>query len=93
MRRLGETKVWTVEIAIEETPEGHTEAKESLAGRGDRRFGGWGRARRNPADPEMPRVGEELAAARALSDLAHNLVDEASRTIEQHEDRPARVHG
>jgi Domain of unknown function (DUF1876) len=41
----------------------------------------------------MPRVGEELAAARALSDLAHNLVDEAARTIEQHEGRPARVHG
>jgi hypothetical protein len=93
MRELGETKVWTVEIAIEETPEGHTEAKASLVVRGDRRFGGWGRARRNPADPEMPRVGEELAAARALSDLAHNLVDEAARTIEQHEGRSARVHG
>ena len=93
MRELGETKVWTVEVALEETPEGHTEAKASLVVRGDRRFGGWGRARRNPADPEMPRVGEELAAARALSDLAHNLVDEAARTIEQHEGRPTRVHG
>jgi hypothetical protein len=78
---------------IDETPEGHTEAKASLVVRGDRRFGGWGRARRNPADPEMPPVGEELAAARALSDLAHNLVDEAARTIEQHEGRPARVLG
>jgi hypothetical protein len=93
MRELGETKVWTVEIAIEETSEGHTEAKALLVVEGDRRFGGWGRARRNPADPEMPRVGEELATARALSDLAHNLVDEAARTIEQHEGRPARVHG
>jgi hypothetical protein len=93
MQELGETKVWTVEVAIEETPEDHTEAKASLVVRGNRRFGGWGRARRNPADPEMPRVGEELAAARALSDLAHNLVDEAARTIEQHEGRPARVHG
>jgi hypothetical protein len=90
---LGETKARTVEIAIEETPEGYTEAKASLVVGGDRRFGGWGRARRNPADPEMPRVGEELAAARALSDLAHNLVDEAARTIEQHEGRRARVHG
>jgi hypothetical protein len=93
MRELGETKVWTVELAIEETPGGHTEAKASLVVGGDRRFGGWGRARRNPADPEMPRVGEELGAARALSDLAHNLVDAAARTIEQHEGRPARVHG
>jgi hypothetical protein len=93
MRELGETKVWTIEVAIEETPEGHTEAKASLVVGRDRRFGGWGRARRNPADPEMPRIGEELAAARALSDLAHNLVDEAARVIEQHEGRPARVHG
>ena len=93
MKELGETKVWTIEVAIEETPEGHTEAKASLVAGGDRRLGGWGRARRNPTDPEMPRVGEELAAARALSDLAHHLVDEAARTIEQHEGRPARVHG
>jgi hypothetical protein len=93
MKELGETKVWTIEVAIEETPEGHTEAKASLVVGSDRRFGGWGRARRNPSDPEMPRVGEELATARALSDLAHNLVDEAARTIEQHDGRPARVHG
>jgi hypothetical protein len=93
MRELGETRVWTVEIAIEETPEGHAEAKASLVVGGDRRFGGWGRARRYPADPNMPRVGEELAVARALSDLAHNLIDEAARTIEQHESGPVRVHG
>jgi Rv2632c-like len=94
MKELGETKVWTVEIAIEETPEGHTEAKALLhVGGTSPRLGGWGRARRNPADPAMPRVGEELAAARALSDLAHHLIEEAARTIEQHEGRPARVHG
>ena len=36
---------------------------------------GWGRARRNPIDPAVPAVGEEVAAARALSDLAHHLLD------------------
>ena len=92
MKALGESKVRTVEIAIEETSDGHTEARASLT-MGERRFGGWGRARRNPTDPDMPRVGEELAVARALSDLAHHLVDEAARTIEQHEGNPVRVHG
>ena len=92
MRELGESKVWVVEVAIEETPEGHTEAKAMLP-ISDRRFGGWGRARRNPTDPEMPRVGEELAVARALSDLAHNLVEAAAAAIEAHDGRPARVHG
>lgn len=92
MKALGDNFVWTVEVDIEETPAGHTEAKAHLAV-GPRTFGGWGRARRNPDDPEMPRVGEELAVARALSDLAHHLVDEAARAIEEHEGRPARVHG
>jgi hypothetical protein len=93
MRELGETKIWTVELAIEETPEGHTEAKAMLdMGGGERRLGGWGRARRRPADPLLPRVGEELAAARALSDLGHHLVEEAARVIEQHEGRPVKVH-
>jgi hypothetical protein len=92
MKALGDSKVWTVEIAIEETSEGHSEAK-ALLPVGTRRFGGWGRARRNPTDPDMPRVGEELAVARALLDLAHNLIDEAAQTIEQHEGRSARIHG
>ena len=92
MKTLGDSKVWTVEIAIEETAEGHTAAK-ALLSVGTRQFGGWGRARRNPTDPEMPRVGEELAVARALLDLAHNLIDEAAQTIEQHEGRSARIDG
>ena len=92
MRALNETKVWVVEIAIEETPDGHTEAKAMLPV-GERRFGGWGQARRNPTDPQMPRVGEELAVARAWSDLSHNLIEAAAATIEAHEGRPARVHG
>jgi hypothetical protein len=91
MKAKGESKVWTVEVEIEETPDGLTEAKAALFV-GDRRFGGWGRARRNPSDPDLPRVGEELAAARALSDLAHHLLDEAAHTIERHEGRPAHVH-
>lgn len=92
MRELGESKVWTIEVVIEETPEGHTEAKALLTV-GDHRFGGWGRARRNPIDPDMPRIGEELATARALSDLAHNLVDTAAHVIEEHEGHHVRVHG
>ncbi len=49
---------------------------------GDRSLSGHGRSRRNPADPMVPQVGEELAAARALHDLANHLVDDAWRIIE-----------
>lgn len=49
---------------------------------GDRSLSGWGRSRRNPTDPSVPRVGEELAAARALHDLANHLTQDAWETIE-----------
>ncbi len=91
MRSGTQEKVWTVEITIEESAD-ETEAKATLTGP-DRSLGGWGRARRNPSDPELPTVGEELAVSRALSDLAHTLLEEAVQTIEQHEGRGVRVHG
>lgn len=50
---------------------------------GDRSLSGRGRSRRNPSDPLVPQVGEELAAARALHDLANHLTDDAWSTIEQ----------
>ncbi len=49
---------------------------------GDRSLTGRGRSRRNPDDPSMPQVGEELAAARALHDLANHLTEDAWTMIE-----------
>ena len=46
------------------------------------RFHGFGQAKRAPQDPNVPLVGEELAAARALSDLAHKLLDAAAERID-----------
>ncbi|HUY23230.1 MAG TPA: dsRBD fold-containing protein [Acidimicrobiales bacterium] len=80
----------TSEIEITFTEDGdHTEARASLLLRGAT-FTGWGRARRNPADPDVPMVGEELAAARALSELAHALVEGAAQLISDREVGPAR---
>jgi hypothetical protein len=90
MKPLNEERVWTVELTIEESAD-ETEARAVLVA-GERRLGGWGRARRNPADPQLPAVGEELAVARALSDLSHKLLDEAAATIETHEGRQVHVH-
>jgi hypothetical protein len=55
-------------------------------------FSGWGRARRHPADPAMPVVGEELAVARALSDLSHQLVVAAADSLESALGRPVALH-
>jgi hypothetical protein len=51
---------------------------------GDRSLSGRGRSRRNPSDLSSPQIGEELAAARALHDLAQHLTDDAWTMIEEH---------
>ena len=50
---------------------------------GDRSLSGAGRSRRNPTDPALPQIGEELAAARALHDLANHLTNDAWDAIER----------
>jgi hypothetical protein len=46
-----------------------------------RHVSGSGRARRNPADPSMPGVGDELAVSRALADLSEKLAADARHDI------------
>ncbi|HET6953567.1 MAG TPA: dsRBD fold-containing protein [Acidimicrobiales bacterium] len=78
-----------VDIALSEDAD-HCEAVARVRVR-DRDFAGWGRARRHPADPEMPLVGEELAVARALSDISHQLVGAAADTLESALGRPVEL--
>lgn len=81
--------VWTVEITFSED-EDKTRADARLTGAPDD-LEGWGRARRNPVDPAVPAVGEEIAAARALADLAHHLLERAAHSIESWEGHPVRL--
>jgi uncharacterized protein DUF1876 len=75
------TKTWTVEIFIgEQDDRTHAEARLSSE-RAARQLSGEGTARRNPTDSDVPEIGDELAAARALSDLAHHLLDAAAEDI------------
>jgi hypothetical protein len=91
LKAIDENKVWTLEIAIGENAD-ETEAQARL-GVDDTEMVGWGRARRNPHDPARPRVGEELAVARALSDLSHRLLDAAIAEIEVFEGHPVDLAG
>lgn len=84
---MGDPSVWTVEIAFSEDG-GRTRA-DAWLNAGARQLAGWGRSRRNPADPEVPAVGRELAASRALADLAHQLVGEALDVVETFASGPA----
>lgn len=74
------TDSWPVEISLHEE-EGKTRAEARLT-KEDLGIIGHGLARRNPDDQEVTQIGEEIAAARALSDLAHQLLDEAAWQIE-----------
>jgi hypothetical protein len=77
-----EAKQWTVQIFI--TEEGDdTHARAVLTSRATSTITGRGVARRNPIDRPVPEIGDELAASRALEDLAIRLHDVASEDIVQ----------
>ena len=76
---MGRTFELQINVHLDEDAD-HTEAEAVLELAGDQ-FVGRGRARRNPVDPSRPVIGEELATARALSDLARHLLDAATDSI------------
>ena len=83
-------QTWRVNIAFtEEDDRTRADAILELAGE---RFHGFGRAKRAPEDPRVPVVGQDLAAARALSDLSHQLLNAAAGRIEEFEGRPVQPH-
>jgi hypothetical protein len=81
-------KTWTVQVDIDEH-EDRTRAVARLQTGGDQSLTGTGLARLNPADRDVPEIGDELAVARALSELSHLLLDVAARDIEQSSGVPA----
>jgi len=82
---------WPVSLSIAET-DGQTGAEARLVMPGGEQLAGHGQARRNPADREMPRIGAQLAAARALADLAGQLVHAAATAIEDATHQQARLN-
>jgi len=74
-------KRWNVEIFIGED-DGRTYAEARLHTEIGDRLVGIGRARLNPDDRDVPEIGDELAVARALSDLGHRLLMTAAKDVE-----------
>ena len=77
---MNEAKRWTVDIDIDEH-DGRTRAVARLHTRDTESLVGVGLARLDPADRDVPEIGDELAAARALSELAHRLLSAAADDI------------
>ncbi len=71
------TQTWTVTILLSE--EGETTKARAVLTTADTegKVHGEGSARKHPGEPNVPEIGDEIAASRALSMLAHNLLDTA----------------
>ena len=91
---MAHTRTWTVEINISEHEDErrtraaavlHTDSRLPLRGEGE--------ARRSPSDAEVPEIGDELATARALADLAYRLLDVTTGDIEAWTHRPVHLPG
>jgi hypothetical protein len=70
----------SIEIGIDED-DTTTLVHAVLDLRGDH-FDATGRAKRNPEDPSIPVIGEELALARALGSLEDQIIDAAYEKID-----------
>jgi hypothetical protein len=82
---------WQVTVAFTEDAD-RTRA-DAILEIADQRFHGFGQAKRAPQDPSVPMIGQDLAAARALSDLSHKLLEAAADRIESFEGHPVKLHG
>jgi uncharacterized protein DUF1876 len=85
-------KRWTVDVFIDED-DGRTYAEARLHTGADTRIVGVGYARLNPADADIPEIGDELATARALSDLGHRLLVTTASDISAVTQQPVRLSG
>lgn len=85
------TKTWHIDIYIGER-EGRTHAEARLRPGDEVTLTATGTARLNPADGDVPEIGDELAVARALSHLAGKLLHVAADDIEAITHEKAQVH-
>lgn len=81
---------WQVNIAF--TEQGDRTRADAVLELASQRFHGFGQAKRAPQDPSIPVIGQDLAAARALSQLSHQLLDAAAERIEATEGHPVSLH-
>jgi hypothetical protein len=78
---MSHTRQWNVRLHLFEDDDGATKARVVLD-TGTTTLTGRGTAHCNPADTNVPEIGDELAAGRAMNDLAHQLLDVALRDVE-----------
>ena len=84
------TKHWSIIVDIDEQ-EDTTLASVSLRTPAGQDVAGVGQAQRNPLDPSVPEIGDELAVARALRNLAERLLHTTEKDIRGATGEPAHL--
>jgi hypothetical protein len=82
---------WSMMLSVQES-DGETIATARLAIAGEEHLAGKGKARLNPSDQGVDKIGAEIAMARALSDLAHKLLHAAAQDVEGMTHQRAHLH-
>ena len=85
------TKHWSITVDIDEQ-EDTTLAHASLRTPAGQDVTGVGQAQRNPLDPSVPEIGDELAVARALRNLAERLLHTTEKDIRGATGESAHLH-
>lgn len=88
---MNTTGDWSVSLSVSER-DSCTDAEARLHASDGADLTGRGSAHRNPADQNVTKIGEELAVARALSDLAHLLMRAATADVEAVTHERAHLH-
>ncbi|MFJ9566147.1 DUF1876 domain-containing protein [Streptomyces fuscichromogenes] len=78
---MSHTGEWKVRLHLFEEDDGTTKAHVVLD-TGTTEMSGSGTAHCNPADRNVPEIGDELAVGRAMDDLAQQLLNTADRDIQ-----------
>lgn len=71
-----QTKTWNIDVHLFEE-DGKTHAEAVLRTHAGTELRHTGTAFKSPADKDVPEIGDELAACRALNGLVHDLLDAA----------------
>lgn len=88
---MSKAERWSVALTVQEH-EGQTRAEARLDLGDGAHVLGHGTARRNPSDPNVLEIGEKIAVARALSDVAHMLLGNAAAQLEDVTHQEAHLH-
>ncbi|BDZ55344.1 DUF1876 domain-containing protein [Agromyces marinus] len=88
---MNATQRWNVTVEIDEE-ENTTTARATVRTPAGHDVTGVGKADRNPLDPNVPAIGDELAVARALRNLAERLLHTTEKGISGITGEPAHVH-